>query len=109
MSNCLFGFPNRADSATLSGGSWEVTLPLANLKDYRQSKVARSTDNLNASTLINVDMGSDLYLWVIALTHHNLSQAARFRIRGSNDNTFATSVYDSDWVDLYGVVYPPTC
>jgi len=107
MSNCLFAFPNRADSGTLSGGSWEATLPLTNLQDYRQSKVARSTNDDLASTIINLDLGSDLYIWVVALTKHNLSQAAQFRVRGSNDNTFATSVYDSDWVDVYGEVFPP--
>ena len=42
MANLLIGYQNRADAATLAGGAWTSTLPLNNLKDRQQAKVARS-------------------------------------------------------------------
>lgn len=42
MANLLIGYQNRADAATLAGGAWSSTLPLNNLKDRQQAKVART-------------------------------------------------------------------
>lgn len=106
MANLLISFPNRGDSGTFSGGSWEATLPLTNLQDRRTQRVARSTNATLASTQFDCDLGTELYLWVGALFSTNLTMAAQWRIRGSNDAAFATSAYDSGWVDVYPEIYP---
>lgn len=109
MANVLFGYPNRADDATLSagGGSWLATLPLANMQTRYPSQVARSTNAALASTKFVVDFGSDLYMWPTALIRTNLTRAAQVRLSGSNDPAFGALEYDSGWWDVYGVIYPP--
>jgi hypothetical protein len=107
MANILFGYPNLLDSATLSGGSWESTLPLANLQNAALSKVARSTNDALASTIINVDLGAESrVLRVVSILAHNLSRAALVRTRIGEDSGFSTSNYDSGWVDALPVIYP---
>lgn len=102
----MFCFPNRGDAGSGSSGGWEGTLPLANLTDPLLSKVARSTDATLGNTKFDWDLTSDQYIWLVALIGDNLSQAAKYRIRGSNDPTFASSVYDSGWLDVYIEIYP---
>ena len=108
MSKVMFGYPNWFDATAtvLSGGSWEASLPLANLQDERLSKVARSTDDSKASTIINVDMADQKYLYVFALPKHNLTINALIRVRLGNDDTFAADNYDTGWVKAYPVIYP---
>lgn len=107
MSNILISFPNRSDSGTLSAGTWQAALPLANLQNTQLAKVARSTAATLASTKFDCDLGSDLYLRVVALPGTTqLTRAAKWRIRGSNDASFGSSVYDSGWIDIYPVIYP---
>ena len=108
MGKCMFAYPNHADAAAASGsgGSWKATLPLTNLTDRRLHKVARSQDALAASTKFDWDLGAEHYIRAVALPWHNLSTAATIRIRGSNDVTFATSLYDSTALEAYPVIYP---
>jgi hypothetical protein len=107
MSNLQLGYNNLIDAATLSGGSWEATLPLANLQDRASfqgapvllSKVARSTDDAAASSLVNIDLGSAKSVQAFGAIATNISaSAATYRLRGGSDNTFATSTYDSGTV-----------
>jgi hypothetical protein len=107
MSNLQLGYNNLIDAATLSGGSWEATLPLANLQDRASfqgapillSKVARSTDDAAASSLVNIDLGSAKSVQAFGAIGTNISASgATYRLRLSNDNTFATSLYDSGTV-----------
>lgn len=107
MANCMIGFPNRADASTLSGGSWTATLPLNNLKNRIIGKVARSATDAIADTQFDIDLGTEKNIRVLSLTNHNCSLAALYRIRGSTVSNFATSVYDSGWLDVWPVVYPP--
>lgn len=110
MSNVLLSFPNRADTATITGGAWVTSLPLTNLQDRRLAKVARSADVSLTSTQFDVDLGTELYLRVAALPKGNFSEAAKWRIRGSSDSGFADAsltTYDSGWLDPYDtVIYP---
>lgn len=94
MSRCIFGFPNHGDVATLSGGSWQGALPLANLQDRRSSRIARSVDALRASTQLDADLGSDgRAVRVAALPWcTNLTRAALWRIRGSRYADFGASL-----------------
>lgn len=92
MGNVLFAYPNNIDAAVypvaFSGGSWEATLPLSNLRDPILSKVARSTDAALASTTFDVDLGLDnLYGRVISFPRHTISTAGRVRARGSTSST----------------------
>jgi hypothetical protein len=90
----IIGYPNRADGATISAGSWEPTLPAANMADAEVPKVARSTDATLASTVFNIDLGSTQLLRAFALANHNLSAAATWRIMlGSTAG--ASDIYDS--------------
>ena len=55
-----------SDTATLSGGSWLTSLPLANLQDPVRSLVARSANVLAASTIIDIDFGQTRNIRYIA-------------------------------------------
>lgn len=101
----LFAFRNWADAGTYSGGSW--VLPLTNLQHYQPTKKARSTGLYNSETYFDVDMGEVQPLRVFSLVAHNMSQSARWRVRVSfDDPTFASTLYDSGWVDLWPELIP---
>lgn len=103
MSNITFGYPNRTDEATLSGGSWNASLPLANLKNRILAKVARTVDTLLASTKFDIDLGQSRFIGALALVVHNISVSGKVRLRGSNVADFSTTVYDSGWVNVWPV------
>ena len=108
MANLIIGYPNRIDSATLSGGSWEASLPLNNLKDRRLAKVARSVDALAASTKFDIDLTTDRAIKLICLVKNNLSLDATYRIYGSTVSNFATTVYDSGSSEVWQAIYNTT-
>jgi hypothetical protein len=90
----LVGFPNRIDAASLSGGAWVESLPLANLQDRALARVARSIDLDLSSTNLTIDLGRQRSIRILALIAHNLSFSGRIRIRASDNPGFATTVYD---------------
>lgn len=96
--NIIISFPNRITGATLSGGSWEASLPLDNLKKRLISKVARSTDATLASTQFNVDLGAPYPVRVVGLINHNISLTGLWRIRAFDADSPPTTVYDSGWL-----------
>jgi hypothetical protein len=108
MNNCILAFPDKTPSATLSGGSWNASFPLDNLKDTLLAKKARSADVLAASTKFDLDLGAATKLRVLAVVGHNLSIAATIRVRLSTVSDFATTVYDSGTVDAYPNYYDDT-
>jgi len=81
MSNILLAYGNKATGATLSGGQWESLLPLTNLKDGRLGKVARSDDATVYDTRFRFDLGANYVLRALALVNHNLTTAARWRVK----------------------------
>lgn len=101
MKNVLFGYPNRIDEATLSGGAWLAGLPLANVQTRVLAKVARSTDLLLASTQMAIDLGRPRMIGVVSLVAHNLSTAAKVRVVGDDAADFATPLVDSGWVQVW--------
>lgn len=105
MSNCMIGFPNRTDAATLSNGSWVSTLPLANLQNRVLGKVARSADATLASTKFDMDLGAPKNIRLAAIINHNCSLTALMRLRGASDSGFTSVVYDSGWTAVWPVVY----
>jgi len=104
MANLFVAYDNHLDDATLSGGAWETTLPLNNLKDQQPSKVARTTNDAASSTQFTADLGSRKNINVISLIHHNLSNAATWRVRISNAADFATTVVDTGTVDVVDAI-----
>lgn len=102
---CLMGIYNRIDTSTVSGGSWLAALPLTNVQNRVLGVVARSTNAANASTIINLNIGSQEVIRIVALVNHNMSLAATYRIRLSNDVTFATSLLDTGTLDVWDTAY----
>lgn len=103
----LIGYSNRIDTSTLSNGSWLAGLPLGNIQSRILGKVARSTNALNASTKMDIDLGESKAIRIISVVNHNLSIDATYRIRGATDAGFTTVTYDSGTLDVYGTVYLP--
>lgn len=70
------GFINLAETATLSGGDWLVSLPASNVQTRDFAEVARSTNDSAASTVIRLDHGSAKTARVVCIVGHNLSATA---------------------------------
>jgi hypothetical protein len=86
------------DSGTLSGGTWEASLPLANIRDADIAKVARSSGATTGATQFRIDFGTTLarYLGLLVLLGHNFSAAATVQFVLTASATDATSrIYDS--------------
>lgn len=103
MANVFLAWQNRVDSATLSGGNWNASLPLNNLKNAVIQKVARSTNATTASTQFQIDLGAARPIGVVALIAHTIDQGGQVRVTGYEVAGYSTVVYDSGWVD----VFPP--
>lgn len=84
---------------SFSGGSWEASLPLTNLKDRRVSLVARSTNDDAASTQFDVDLGAARDVGIVALVGHNISAGATWRVTGGTSSG-GSQVYDSGALNM---------
>ena len=98
MANITIGYPNRIDAATLSGGSWETTLPRSNIQDRRLSKLARTTA---AGASLTIDLGSAKTVGILAIAAHNFSSAATIRLEGDDASGFSSLNYDSGTISAY--------
>lgn len=107
MANILLAWKNKADNGTLSSGSWQASLPLTNLQSTKLSKKARSTDATLANTKFDIDLGAVQPVQNVSIVSTNFTTDALVRVRGSSDNTFATSEYDSGWIDAFPSLYTP--
>lgn len=76
-----------SDQGTLTGGSWLVGLPLANIRDTDIKKVARSTSVAVGHTQFRIDFGTVAvrYLQLFVLLNHNISAAGTVRFVLTND------------------------
>jgi hypothetical protein len=109
MANLIIGFPNLISDATLSGGSWEASLPLTNLQDRRLAKKARTTTNTTAAATVVIDLLAEKPIRLFALVKNNLTSLdGTYRLRGSNDSGFATTEYDSGEVEVWAAAYETT-
>lgn len=95
MANVIIVYENFADTATLSNGSYEVSLPITNVQDQRLGRVARTSDALNASTIIDIDFGTARNVDAVLLGVPNISPGAQYRVRSYNESGRVTPVYDS--------------
>lgn len=92
-------WPNRVYEQVLSGGSWEANFPLTNLQDDRLTTVARTTAGTTAT--VNA-VGQTRTTRVYAISNHNLTNTATWRIRVYSDNG-TTLVYDSGTINAWDV------
>ncbi|MES2073875.1 MAG: hypothetical protein V4488_26210 [Pseudomonadota bacterium] len=104
-SNVLLAYPNIADSASLSGGAWQIAL--TRLQDRRQSRVARTASCALASTTFDIDLGRASKLTIAAIVRHNLTTSAKWRVRLSNVAGFPTCDYDSGWIKAWPILFTP--
>lgn len=109
MANVLLSFDNLADSATLTGGSWQSTMPRANVQDPRVSKRARSTSASASHATITATWSSAKSVRFVALVGHNLSADADFTFSNALSGTSffdPAAIYWNGSVWPAGVVYP---
>lgn len=96
---------NLVDAATLSGGSWNSSYPLVNIKDKDIQRTARSTNVLAASSQFVLDSGSNSTIWsFFALIGHNISPTGTWRVVISNSNTASPAIWDSGNVSPYAAI-----
>jgi len=102
VANVLIGYQNRADEATLSGGTWLAALPLANLQNRLVQKVARSNGLTLAATKFDYDLNSaSKSTGVVSLVVHNLSVTAKVRITAGAVAGLSSPGYQSAWLDVW--------
>lgn len=101
-------YVNFADAATLTGGSWQAALPLANLQTPLMAAVARSTDATITSTKFQIDLGSGFYKTqrILALVRHNISAAGTYRVKAGT-TPGGLDLYDSGSVSAWPAIYLP--
>lgn len=102
MSNILICWPNRIDTAILSGGDW--ILPLSNLTSRDQWLVARSYDLSTENTTFHIDFGQIRNIRAVALANHNLSQTATWRIT-LGTSSGANDIYTSNWQSVWTMTF----
>lgn len=98
----LYNVPT--DDGSYSGGSWETTLPLANLTDDQPSIKARTTDAYNASTQFKCDLGRARPLRAFLLAYHNMSSDATVRIVVSNNSDGSSPILDTTQPAIRGTI-----
>lgn len=101
MQNCLIAYDNKADLAALTLGSYAAGLPLDNLLDLNPKKVARTSDDANASTKFKFVLSSVQLLQFFGLFNTNASLTATARLRLYSDVGASVLIYDSGTITLY--------
>ena len=105
MQNIILAFPNRADVASFSGGSWRAGKLPANLTDRDLSLVARSTNATPASSQLVAALDKGRQVRVLGLLGHNLTLDAKYRARVSDAASFTNILYDSGWLDVWPAMW----
>lgn len=105
MGNCILSFPNRANSAALSGGNWSSSLPLSNLQNRLVKRVARTVDADDGSFVINGDFGKERAIRTLALSNVNFSVEASFRLRLYIDDEMTELAFDSGVQRVFEEIY----
>ncbi|MFZ6644415.1 hypothetical protein ACO0LO_01755 [Undibacterium sp. TJN25] len=104
-SNILLAYPNMTDSATLSGGTWQI--PLNRLQDRRLTRVARTANCTPASTMFVADLGKPTKLTMVDIVRHNMTTLGKWRVTLSNAADFSTVEFSSDWIKAWPVLFSP--
>ena len=102
MEKVAFGYGNRIDEATLSGGSWQA--PLSNIQTRRLAQKARSTTTATTDTVINIELPEPRLIQVIGIHAHNLSTDAEIEI-SAGTTLGGTDQYDVPSYDVWPSIY----
>jgi len=111
MSNSkwLIGFPRYTESITYSGGSWEANYPINNIKVLPFAKVARSTNDANASTILYGVLPSSKPLELFMICNDNISINANIKITlydgDITSSPAPTEITNTGWLKRYDSVY----
>ncbi len=97
----VLGYANQIDDGTVSGGSWNSSYPLANVKTPYLYQKARTSNTLATSSVIIVDCATAQTLGVMALVSHNLTINATVEITASDYSDFSVLSYDSGSLNVY--------
>jgi hypothetical protein len=100
-SNCLLLYPNNVVTATISGGNWQPSWPIANIATRFNNQVARSVDCQPINTIININFGSLVYNTAVALLNHNLTLQAQARVLLYKDAAMSQLAFDSGFNDVW--------
>lgn len=98
MARVLILYDNAADSGTLSGGSW--SLSLSYMQDPRPTRRARSTSLDLANTVFQIALTTVRTFKALAFGPTNFTSSARYRIRAYSDPGLTMETYDSGWTDV---------
>lgn len=106
-------WPNVIEKATLYGGNYVSTLPLANAAERVFARIAKTTDldpastqftiNLNSGLPANLNTGSPVS--VIAIAAHNFSATSKYRVRVYQEPDKALLMWDSGVRDVWPVIF----
>ena len=102
MEKVRFGYRNRIDAATLSGGSWQA--PLTNIQTLRLAQRARSTSTNPNDCLINIEFDEDRLIQVISVNAHNISANGYVRIFAGSAPGLK-DLYDSGEAEVWPTMY----
>lgn len=106
MANAHFLTGAISGAGSLSGGSWNSSYPLSNILTTPPGKVARTSDDAEASTAFVLDLASAQSLKMFALIGHNLSPGSTVRIRVSNNSDGSSPSLDvTEDIDVTSVVW----
>lgn len=100
--NIIIGWPNRVDTATITGGAW--TLPVANLKTDDITQVARSTNATEAATQMRLALDAARNIRVVSMVNHNLSATAQWRVT-IGTTAGASDIHDSGWIGAWQMTF----
>ena len=103
--NLLLAWNNLSDSGTYSEGGWTTELPVTNLSVDSISQVARTSGLGTNNTQFISDLGGSRLIYIVGLIAHNMTPDALVRIAASNDPLFATTEYQTAWLDVVPVVW----
>lgn len=105
MGNAIFLYDDYGYNATLSGGTYQAALPLANAKTSDLHQVARTTNATNAATLFNANLGRNVQVDGVVIGPTNVSRGATWRVRSFTNSGMGTVKYDSGTLTVPGT--PP--
>jgi len=105
--NAVLGLPSwRSKISSFSGGSWNGTYPRSNLAVLPLCQVARTTDATLASTQFSLVFDHIRSVGLAAIVAHNLTTSAQIRYRLWGDAGMTVLLFDSGFVDVFGIAYP---
>lgn len=83
----MLGWKNWIDAtfttATLTGGSYNASWPITNLRTRRLGEVAKTTNAVVTSSVGVANLGASRSCQMFTFTDHNMTSAATIRIRGA--------------------------